>query len=173
MSKGGNKSLRAFTFPDSGVTVFIRPVSPMISYDMRRSIPKPKPPVARVNYGTAEQPEFRSEANEADPDYQEALVKWNERIEEATRKIMVKLGVVYTMTDEDKARMQAIRETLAEEGVEIKDPDNIAFIFYVAITTQRDMEAMIQALTGASMPTEEEIAEATSSFPGDAAGSAA
>lgn len=173
MSKGSNQKLRAFTFPDSGVTVFIRRVSPMISYEMKRSIPKPKPPVVRVNYGTAEDPDFRNEVNEADPDYQVALEDWNARVEAATRKIMIKLGIVYTLTDEDKDRLALIRETMSEEGIEIQDSELVAFVTYVAITSQRDMEAMINALVGNSMPTEEAIEEATSSFSGDTEGSPA
>ena len=159
--------LRAHTIKDTGETVQLRAVSPLIAQQVRKQFPAPTPPLNEVDYGGGD---VRLEPNRADPDYTEAYEAWGAQIEEKTRRLYVKLGVVIDWTEERRERLALTRELLGEEGVEIDPDDTVAYMSYCAIGSAEDYQELVEAIMRRSAPTEEAIAEAVETFRPDVEG---
>lgn len=161
--------LNPFTFQDTGVTVQIRKVSPLLIMEVQRAMPVPKPPTQEVVYGDPKDPGAKKveEPNEAHPDYLEAIDNYNTELEAKVRKFMIQRGVVITLNDEQKADVKELREYWEEEfGVELKGNDKYLYVSYIAIGTDSDMEELMDVIMRRSQPTEAAMAEAKAGFQG-------
>lgn len=153
-----------FTFPDSGVEVKIRKVSPLLALEVQRSIKKPEPPLEKVILASGEESE---EPNRSHPDYLDALQQYNIEVEEKTKKLLISRGVNIVMTDEMKEEVKELREYMKKEmGIDLPVNDKEAYISYIAIESAKDFESLIQAVLGASQPTTEAVETSKDSFQG-------
>lgn len=155
--------LTPFTFPDSGRTVFVRRVGPLLMATLRKQYPPPTPPLNRVDYGDGV---VREEPNPADPDHQAALQEYNLQLEERARRLCVRRGIVVRLDDEAAAELAALREDAAAVGLELEGSDVELYVSYLCVQTEADYEALVSAVLRRSQPTEEAIQEAADSFRG-------
>lgn len=158
-------NLQPFIFPDSGVEVKIRKVSPLLALEVQRSIKKPEPPMETVILASGEESQ---EPNRSHPDYEKALRDYNIEVEEKTKKLLINRGVVITMTEEMKQDVKDLRAYMEDEmDTQLPVNDKEAYISYIAIASAKDFETLIHAVLGASQPTQEAVEEAKESFQGE------
>lgn len=157
--------MKEFTFKDTGVTVMIRKVSPLLAFELRKRNPAPKPPKNKVELDG----KTVYEENLADPDYEKAQAEYEQRIEELTRRLIIRRGVVHTLTESQKAEVDELKAYwLDETGEVLVGSDLDIFISYVAIGTDSDLGDLIDEILKRSQPTEGEVKEVLNSFPGEA-----
>lgn len=139
-----------FKFPVSGKEIFIKKVPQMILDDVQRAIPRPKPPMQKVTIGD----EVREEPNLAHPAYTEALLDWDRTVQVRTMEVIVRLGVKYSLTDEDRVDLQEIKAFYEETGLTLSGKTETEnWISYVAAVAKEDFEALIQEVMSLSAPT--------------------
>lgn len=139
-----------FTFKSTGVEIQIRPVSPLLAQRAHQSIPKPIPPMERV-----ENPDgsFRDEPNPNHPSYAEAMKAWREAIEQISRDVYIENGIEMTLSEDQKKDVDALRARMAKKGVTLDDDDVTVFIAYRAIGSNQDYIDFLNVVSGESQPT--------------------
>lgn len=143
----------------SGVVFQLRPVSPVLVRRIQKdTFGKPQPPVVETIVG----PQKRKvkETNPDDPDYKVALAEWNERHEEQTLVYLWSRGVVDDPDPESAARLKVFLP--GSSDAEIK----YAWLLELLVDDQEIADLAV-AIMGQSMPTENGIAAAEATFPGD------
>ena len=161
--------LMPFTFKDTGVTVKIKKVSPLLLLEVQKAFPPPEPPMQDVVYGDPDDPgaKMEQEPNYAHPDHLANIDEYKMELEEKIRFLMIKRGVVINLTAAQKEEVKELREYWKEEyGAEIKLNDKLLFINYIAIGTDSDIADLIQVISSRSQPTGAAIAEAKAGFQG-------
>lgn len=153
-----------FTFKDSGETVGIRKVSPLLMIRLRERYPLPRPPVQEVDYGDGHK---KMEANPAHPDYIQALSDYEQMIEQKARRLLIKRGAVIEWTEERREALAEMRAYWLEAFENDLEPDDdVAFISYLCVGSDSDLEDFLEVLLKRSQPTEEAVQEATARFQG-------
>jgi hypothetical protein len=166
MAKKSGNSLKPYTIQDTGVTILIKKVSPLLSGKLRRQYPPPKPPMQEVNYGTKEDPKIKMEPNPAHPDHAQALSDYEAEMSERMQVLLFKRGVVIELTDEMKEEVAELRAFWKEEtNEEMEGDDKSIYLANIALGTQEDIEELLNAILRRTQPTEEAINEAKDSFP--------
>lgn len=162
------------TFQDSGITVGIRKIAPSTQQRLHdlimREHPKPAPPVVETELGP--------EVNEADPDYEKALKKWNEDTARALNAKMFKLACLECEAEVDTEEVARKQAQFTVIGLDWEDdpklsPEQNAKLFYIqhiACATTDDMKEFYAAVTRRSTPTEEAVARHIDTFRGDVQG---
>ena len=151
-----------YLFRDTGITVKIRKVSPMVSAEVARAMPDPEPPLQEVDYGEPKGKVF--EKNYADPSYQVILAEHKQKIFEKLQRTMI-LRAVEVEGEDWKEEVAEYRAFMQDAGVEVKEPnDLIVYIMHICVGTKEDLEDLIEAITSRSQPTEKEVDLAKSSF---------
>lgn len=153
-----------FTFKDTGITVGIRKVSPLLLLKIRDRYPAPKPPLQEVDYGDGKK---RLEPNPTHPDYLEAQQAYEQAMELRARTLLIQRGVVLEWTEENKAALQELKDYWQKENGEpfpVED-DLVAFVSYVAVGSDSDLTELIEALVKRSQPTEAAVQGAADRFP--------
>lgn len=158
--------LATFTF-DTGITVHIRKVSPLLIREVSRAFPAPEPPLNRVDYGDGV---IKQEPNPADPDHITALGIYQIEIEQRVRRLMIKLGVE---VDIDYDVLAVYRAAMAEAGAALDTDDKVAYVTGVCVGTAEDYQDLVKAITRRSQPTEEAVRDAQESFRGQVSGQGA
>lgn len=139
------------TFQDTGITVSIRKVSPLLLNELRRRNPEPQPPKNLVDYGDGKKV---LEENRADPDYMAALDKHAQELELKMRMLLIRWGVVYELTAQDLEQVKQLKEFWQTEyQQELEGTDLEVFISYIAIGTVEDLEELTNAIMRRSQPT--------------------
>lgn len=144
----------------TGITVGIRKVSPFTLAAVQKSVPVPTPPLA-PGVGGAMEP------NESDPDYQAALQAHAVLRGEKITQALLQLGLEVAI---DQAALDAFKADMAALGVALEGDDKQLYIRHIAIGTPEDMNAISQAVTRTTMPTEEAVGESLATFSGDVSG---
>lgn len=154
-----------FTFKDTGVTVLIRKVSPLLAMELQRSFPPPPPPMNKVDFGDGV---IREEPNEADPAYLKKLSEYNQEFELKIRRMLIKRGVVLEITEEMKVQIEELREFWHDEyGIDFPESDDkLAYVWYIAIGTDQDLRELLDAIMRRSQPTQEAEELARKTFQG-------
>lgn len=150
----------------TGITVGIRKVSPHTREAIGRSIPKPKPPMIEQDYGDGK---TRMEPNEDDAGYQQALAEWQQAIIRKSQEVIYRLGVV---VDIDHDALTARRAVMEEMGLPVAESDHLAYVQHIVVATDEDMQAIVNAVTNKSQPTEEAVEEHLDTFPDRVQGAA-
>ncbi len=155
-----------FTFHDTGKVVKIRKVSPMLAIDIDASIPRPAPPTNRVDYGPPKG--VVEEPNYNDPGFTEALSARNRRVGEMIRRAQVLRGV---QVDGDawQEEVKQYRAFMADTtGTPLAEASDLyLYVTRLCAGTNNDLTDLYTAITQRSQPTEEAVAAAKQSFPGD------
>ncbi len=148
------------TLPDSGKTIQTCRVPVMLVRDIQRSVKRPVPPTLEVQYEAG----VRREENRNDPAYLEALNEYGMELGERLLKLVIRRGVIVTV---DTDAVAALRADLAEMGVTLDADDHFVYVSRILCETERDLEALREAVLRRSQPTEAATAEAVERFPGD------
>lgn len=149
MGKGRQvPALESFTFTDTGITVQLRKVSPLLRDDvdalLRRKFPPPQPPLSRGTEGFGE---AKMETNPADPDYQAALLKWQIEHYQRVGDTLLELGIKrYVECEVDQEAVKTLRADMAALGVELDADDKFVFVSRIAIGTRDDLDEFSNAL---------------------------
>src|SRR3990167_1922517 len=156
------QKLYPYLIKDSGVTINIRKVSPLLLNEVSKKFPRPTAPLNEVDYGDGKK---KQEPNEADPDYQTSLSAWQQSIYIETQRIMIDRGVVIALTDEQKEDVRELRKYWKDTyDSELIGSDVFVYVTLIALSTQEDIQELIEGITRRSQPTEGAIAEAVTSF---------
>ena len=152
--------ITSVTLPDSGVTLQIKRISPMLLVDLRkqlkRGIAKPQPPLQEVLIGD----EKKMQPNEAHPDYLAALQDYNADIGQLYIEAIIYLGVECEI---DAASVLALRES--DLGEFLPKSDKVVYVSRIACESERDLTLMQNAILGRAQPTEAAVGESAESFP--------
>jgi hypothetical protein len=153
--------LTPFKFQDTGISVKIRKVSPLLINELYKLYPAPKPPLQEVDYGDGKKVQ---EVNEAHPDYVQALADHNTQIYEQLKKLLVKRGVVCEV---DKDAVDELRQFWQDEyGNHLEGTDLEIYVLYICAGSDADINELMDAITRRSQPTQEAKELAKVSFPG-------
>lgn len=155
--------LKYFTFKDTGITIQIRKVSPLLAVDIDASIPKPTPPLNKVDYGDG-RGEVQ-EPNYSDPSYLKALENRQTEVGLAVIRATILRSIIVN-GDEWKEEVQAYRQFIQDAtGAPLAEENDLyVYITRVCVGTQDDLNDLVVAITSRSQPTPEEIAKAKDSF---------
>lgn len=157
--------LRPFVFPTTHRHVFVRNVNPLLAIEIRRQFPKPHPPLQEVDYGDGKSV---FEANYASPDYAAAVEDWNALITEKMSRLIIKRGVVHTLSEEEKAEVAELRADMEEDmGLNLGGSDLFVYISYICIGNRLDVDSLTEAVMTGSQPTRAAVGAAQDSFQGD------
>ena len=147
---------------DTGIRVMVRKVSQMLIKEAVKDFIPPSPPMNRVVIDGKEE----LEPNTGDPEYQAKLREYNFKIIEAGNAVLIKWGVVYTLTEEDKLQVEELKATwLEDHDKPLEGSDKFIFITYIAVGSQEDYIELRDAITRRTQATPEATQEALGSFP--------
>jgi len=153
-----------YEIKDTGVTIKIRKVSPLLIQKLQQAHPAPRPPKQEVDYGDGKK---RTEENPSHPDHLQALVAHEEMIQEMTQRLLLKRGVEFELTDEMKAEIEELREFYLEEfEQELSEDDKDVWLFYIALGTTDDYQELLSAIYTRNNITEDALEAAKNSFQG-------
>ncbi len=166
--------LPQFTFPDSGVTVGLRRFAPdtqdQITRALMRKHPAPPVPMTEGMEGPDGTPEM--EPNPADPDYQQAVIAYMQRINLEASTKMFELAMRRIEVEVDRAAVERYKEDMAAIGTPLPDTledgtpldDRTIYIRHICISSAYDLTAMLAYLQRRSLPTEAAVQEYLESF---------
>ena len=145
------------TLPDSRATLEVNYVSPLLLNDirkaLRRIILKPEQPLVEVAYGETK----KWEANPAHPEYRAALTDYNADFGQEFFQKLVRFGV---QCEVDAQAVSKLRERAAAQGeLELPEDDLVLYVTRILVTSQADMQAIMNAVLRRSQPTEEAVTE--------------
>ena len=163
---GNHAAPRTITLPDSGAVLTLKFIGPMLAKDIQRSIrkrlPKPQPPQQTVIDGDGHS---RQEANDADPDYIDAVSEWRQAQGFVFIEELVRWGVEVAP---DAAAVAAFRAQAAD--LELPPDDKVVWVTRLMLKTTRDLTALQGAILGEFQPTEAAVTEAVEAFRSDIPG---
>lgn len=174
MTKGRQvPKLESFTFPDSGITVQLRKVSPLLRDDvdalMRRQHPPPDPPmqVLDTGFGDGATPQ----PNVADPAYRQAVAEWQLAHWQRVGDALLRLAVTrYVECAVDTAAVAELRAAMAAIGVELDADDKYVYITRIAIASRDDQTDFSNALFQRTTQLREAVDSHKATFRGDVPG---
>lgn len=161
--------LAEFTFPDSGITVSLRKVSPSLRTDIdaaiRRKYPVPDPPMqaAAEGFGDA-----APQPNYADPDYRKLVAAWQiehtKRLGDALLRLVI-ADYVEIDADELVAAVAELRQRMAAHGLGLPDEDDkYLFLTRICFATQADQADFQRAVFERVTPTRDEVESVRATF---------
>lgn len=162
--------LAEFTFPDSGITVSLRKVSPSLRTDIdaaiRRKYPLPDPPMGPGVEGFGD--EVRAEPNYADPDYRKLVAAWQIEHTKRFAKTMIRLVIdEYVEVDEGEMAdaVADLRARMAARGLELPDEnDKYLFVTRICFATQSDQADFERAVFERVTPSRDEVDSVKATF---------
>lgn len=156
--------LTPFTFKDTGKTVKIKKVSPLLIMQLNKDFPEPEAPLQEVDYGDGD---IKLEPNPAHPDYEKSLNQYRYDFEQKMREMMIDRGVVLDLNADEKAEIQELRDYWQEKyQKELAGNDKYIYLSYLCIGTDGDMDDLVNAISRRSQPTNGAVEAAKKSFPG-------
>lgn len=157
--------LTDFTFKDTGISIKIKKISPMLGADVNASMPEPEPPEQVVDYG---EPKGKvMEQNLSDPAYARSMMEHRAQVFRVYRRVMVLRGVAAeSLPDGWQDDVKVYRAFMeAQLGKVIDEPDDVVvYILRIAVGSEEDLEELIAAITRRSQPTQEVIDQAKATF---------
>lgn len=168
-----------FVFPSSGIECEIRRLGPFtldaINRQMRQEIKPPEVPKVIVNYGTDEQPDFKSEENPASEEYRQALADYEKKIEEKGALRMIDIIIENAVIiDVDLDEVNAMRKFLKQLGVTEEElneeSDHSIYVKHVCIKSTDDLSKLQEFVVGQNVPSEALVKAHEDSFRSDVQG---
>jgi len=155
--------LTSFTFKDTGITVKIRKISPMLAADVAAAIPEPLPPEQLVDYG---EPRGKvSERNYSDPGYLLKKSIRNQEVFRALQRVMI-LRSVFVEGDEWLKEVQEYRDFIQKHtGKPLDEPEDlVVYVLRICVGSEEDLGDLLTVITKRSQPTGEAVDAAKDSF---------
>ena len=154
--------------PDSGVEVKLRAISPMmVSMDMMRTLPKPPPPLQKIDMGDGD---VMWERNYSSADYKLALAEWESALELKTAPVLILRALDKHFSDEEKQELKVLRAEMEDFGMILPKSDKLVWFQHVACGSDADFVAFLTFLSSSGEPSEEVVAGIQNGFPGDVQG---
>lgn len=166
MSDNGNTTrLVDFTFTDSGKSVKVRKISPMLATDVAAAIPEPEPPAQEVDYGGSRGTVM--EKNYSDPGYLAEKAEWQKKVVMAVQRVMLLKAIVPVEEDwrEQVAEYREFIERYTEKPL-AETEDIVVYALRILVGSEEDLADLIRVITKRSQPTQEAVQEAKRSFRG-------
>lgn len=143
----------------TGVEVQINSISPLLPQELGKKHPQPKVPVIKVP--TADGSGFYDEETPSNRAYQSALQEWNQLIEEKSRILLIKQGVILDLTPSQIAEVEKLRRFMRDTfEIELDPDDKFCYVSFILIQSEKEYGDLANAVMSRSMPTEEAIANA-------------
>lgn len=159
MSKAAKNTL---TFPDSGETIELNHISvTALGIRLRRLYPKPLPPAQMVDIAPGRKQKVY---NFHDPEYKEVLASWGSAITEMALGLAISLSPVKKLTKEQSKKVAEYRAAHPEMDFE-GDTDFDIFLELIALSTERDVEALSNFIRESGEPDEEIVESVIAGFP--------
>lgn len=154
-----------YTFQDTGITVKLRKISPLLAADVAAAFPEPLPPQQEVDYGDPVGKVL--ERNYSDPEYLQEKAGYQKRIFGALQRVMI-LRAVVVEGEEWKEEVQEYRSFIEKHtGKPLDEPEDlVVYILRICIGSEEDLADLLTAITRRSQPTQEEVDSAKASFRG-------
>lgn len=168
--------LHQHTIADTGITVGIRKVSPLIQADIRAAVdhdhPRPEPPMQRVETGPDT---WQSVPNPADPAYLAALGVWQrEHNQRISNQLLTYAAERAIDVEVDADAVAELRADMAARGVDLSGrSDKYVYVCYVCIGSSDDLQELSEVVFNRSRPSAEAIAAQKATFPDHVSGAAA
>lgn len=152
------------TLPGSGIEIRIRRIPHMamqrvqivVEEEMKDS--KPKAPTMKVETAPGS---FEYIPDENDSKYREELIAWNisltEHLTEMYWDVILKAGIVYELTDEDKKEIAQLREVFERLQMKLPESDRMFWLRYIAAPTIEDYKTLLWECFGKSSPSEAQV----------------
>lgn len=155
--------MKEITLPDSGITLRVDRVPPILWADIRADIanrlPKPTPPIYKAKIGVDEIE--TEQANPADPAYRVAIQQHKTLEGQAILEALVE---VTTECDVDEAKVKRLRAWAEKKKLPMPESDVVLYVTRVALETPRDIEFFRDTVLGLSQPTEKGIEQSLNNF---------
>ena len=151
--------LREFTFPVSGETIFVPPVSQgAMAMKLGRKYPKPTPPMEEVDYGGGVK---KMEYNYSHPDYKEKVAAWEAFIEERATTAVILKAFSQPL---NAAQKKAVKQWMKDNPGLYDDTDTAESIYReeICIEADQDLLELIQFIQ--TDPTEAGVNAAADGF---------
>ena len=148
-------NLTPYTIKSTGVSVFIRPIPPMLLRAVSRAFPEPEPPTEMI-----EGPDGSTypAKNRSHPDYLAAIAERNRRVSEGVADLVIERGVVIDLDDAQRAEVEELRAFMREKfSTELETDSRIAYVKHIAIGTPQDLRELIEEVSGRSVPTDPKL----------------
>lgn len=130
---------------DTGITINIKKVSPLLALEIRNAIPKPRPPSQEVDYGDGKKV---LEENPAHPSYKAALKEYEDAVQEKTNRFVIERGVDCKV---DHEAVKELRESWkAEFGQDLPYNDKYCYIAFIVLGTNEDFQELIEIIMSRS-----------------------
>ena len=155
--------LTDFTFKDTGISIKIRKISPMLAADVAAAMPDPLPPEQEVDYG---EPKGKVlERNYSDPAYLQAKADHQRKIFQALQRVMI-LRSVHPMDENWMESVKEYRDFIQKTtGAPLDEPEDlVVYVLRVCVGSEDDLTDFLTAVTRRSQPTQEEVERAKASF---------
>jgi hypothetical protein len=163
MTSGRLGKQPTYTF-GNGDTVEIRPLTQMLALTVYDQIEPPAPPTHRVNYGTADNPEYREEPNPADPNYEAEMARYQGKIGLLLTDLAIQHCIIdKSITASQLNEVKELRDTMESIGVTLPTSDKIVYYRYIAMSDS-DLENFVSACQNAYID-REKVNETKESFP--------
>lgn len=162
-NSNGHHGPTTFTFPDSGVTIKTRKVSPLLLAEIQKTLPPPTPPMQEVDYGGTK----KMEPNPAHPDYAAALATYRAEFSNLIFRALVLIGVECEV---DAEAVGKLRADMQQFNVTLPPEDKFVYVAHILCTSNEDVTALRDLLLRHSQPTEGAVAEAVDRFPAEVQG---
>lgn len=152
-----------YTVKDTGITLKVRKVSPLLLLKLRDRYPVPQPPTQLVDYGDGEK---RLEPNPSHPDFAAAQIAYDQMMEQKARELLIRRGVSVIWTAEARADLDELKSWWKENyDEELEGDDDYLYVSYIALGSDSDLEDLVNALVRRTRPTEEATKESLARFP--------
>ena len=161
--------LTDYTFRDTGITVKIRKISPMLAADVAAAMPEPLPPEQEVDYG---EPVGKvKERNYSDPAYISAKAEHQKKVFMALQRVMI-IRSIKVEGEEWKEDVAEYREFIEKHtGAPLAETEDlVVYVMRICIGSEDDLIELLGAITGRSQPTPEAVEAAKASFRGEIQG---
>jgi hypothetical protein len=155
------QQLKNFEF-SNGRAIKLKTVSPLTLSRVRKQFRPPKPPMNEVDYGDGN---VVMEPNPADPEYLEAMEMYDMELNERMQRLTIKLSVVHTLSEDEKAELDAFKEVMLSEGIDVEENDMEAYINHLCISSGLDLQRFLEAVTNTVGPSAEGVQAVKEQFP--------
>lgn len=160
--------LEQYVFEDTGKKVQVRKVSPLLVIKLRERYPAPRPPLQTVDYGDGP----KQEQNTTNPDYLQAVQDYEQAMEKRVRTLLIQRGVVIEWGEDEQAELDELIawwKATYDEDLSSLDPI-YAYVSYICVGSDSDMEDLINVLIKRSQPTKEGVEAAQERFKSEVQG---
>lgn len=144
-----------YTAPVSGVSFFIRPISPSLFRALNDAIPEPVAPretIVRADGSIVE------DYNRAAPDYLAALNERNAKINGMMSDVAIELASLITLSDEQKQELEDYRAAYERiSGYKLAGSVESQYLKYIALVSIEDINDHLRAVMNRIKPDEKKL----------------